>query len=154
MKVSSTLAALALFATNATAYNFWVMEALMGEGCAPGSSGCGSGSDLLFVTQNSKTPGCVEFDNARITSPGSFPPHSFFNGNACGVEVNFYEQSDGSWIYYKKNGDGKQLGKCVRNKQSSKFCLSSSGMGSTAVVGQWGCTNFSQVKNGINPCVY
>ncbi|KAL7941774.1 hypothetical protein V8C42DRAFT_348319 [Trichoderma barbatum] len=153
MKVISTLAALALCATNVTAYNFWIMEALSGNGCDPRSGGC-SGDDLTFVTENGNTPGCVEADNARIASPGSYPPRNFFSGAACGVNLNFYQQSDKSWVYYKNNGDGKELGKCVPNNTSGKFCLNIGGFGSTVVNGRFGCTNYSQTKNGINPCVY
>ncbi|KAH8901574.1 hypothetical protein GQ53DRAFT_757192 [Thozetella sp. PMI_491] len=136
-----------LGASTVSATNFWLAEVLTGVGCT--GQFCGSSTDLLFVTQSSTTPGCVEADSAR--DAGAYPPSSFFQSVACGVTINFYK-SGSDYIYYQNNGNGQALGSCVPNNGPSHFCLEL--FGSSAVNGRYSCTNYQQVVNGINPCQY
>ncbi|KAJ3542836.1 hypothetical protein NM208_g3890 [Fusarium decemcellulare] len=151
LSVVTSLAAFSLV-PSVSAINFWVAEALSGDGCV-GSGGvpCGSSNDLAYITQDGKKPGCVQLEQARLA--GGWPPANFFSSTACGVKLNFYKDSNGrDYTYYKKDGDGKQLGRCVPNSPGSAFCLNVLALGSTVVNGRYACTNYNQVVDGTNPC--
>ncbi|KAK0760549.1 hypothetical protein N5P37_006743 [Trichoderma harzianum] len=136
------------------AYNFWLLEALMEDGCVSTgeSGGCvGSVNDLMLVSQDGDEPGCVQFDSAR--DAGSYPPPSYFQSVACGVTLNFYAGQDaGTYVYYQNNGNGDQLGYCYQNNGQTYNCLDDDGLGLTEVTGRYTCNNYSNDVNGINPC--
>ncbi|KAF4986194.1 hypothetical protein FDECE_16076 [Fusarium decemcellulare] len=150
----SVVTSLAVFSLvpSTSAINFWIAEALAGNGCVGGGGApCGSATDLAYVTQDGTKPGCVQLEKARVA--GGWPPANFFSSVACGVNLNFYKDGNGrDYTYYKKNGDGRQLGRCVPNHQGNAFCLNIFGFGSTVVSGEYSCTNYNQVVDGTNPC--
>jgi hypothetical protein len=122
-----------------TETNFWLIWGSYPE----------SDSDTLLISQDGTVPGCVQADSARDSGP--YPPGSYFSGPACGVNLNFYQQSNGQYIYYQANGDGTPLGICSPNQQSSVSCLQFDGMLDT-FAGEYSCQNYSDEVNGVNPC--
>jgi hypothetical protein len=121
------------------------------EGCISEGEPCGSANFYNLITQGggSSTPGCSAANSAREAS--GWPPPSFFSGPACGVNLNFYKDGN-TFTYYQSGGSGQQLGVCVPNESRLIVCPADDGLGIITVQGEYTCSNYQQVVNGINPC--
>ncbi|KAJ3038760.1 Protein M3 [Rhizophlyctis rosea] len=108
----------------------------------------GGASVDYFVTTNGDQPSCSQYNKARVVTESDID--SPFTGVACGVKLHFYPSGD-QLKYYKAGGDGKLLGLCQAKRTGVKTCYK--GVQVAYIRGEYYCNNYSNVKNGVNPCV-
>ncbi|KAL6838066.1 hypothetical protein V8C40DRAFT_261010 [Trichoderma camerunense] len=79
-------------------------------------------TDKLAIPSNKYNCGGVNYSNHNDNDIKGAIGSSFMSmrgGNLCGAkDLDFYKQSDGTYVFYIHNGDGTAQGQCFHNEAS------------------------------------
>ncbi|KAL6815404.1 hypothetical protein GGI42DRAFT_362790 [Trichoderma sp. SZMC 28013] len=107
--LSSSALALSLWAAGFASADFHIME-------FPGTT------DKLAIPSNKYNCGGVRYStNKNNDIKGSIGSSFMYmrGGNLCGAKnLDFYKQSDGTYLFYIHDGDGSVQGQCYHNEAS------------------------------------